>query len=80
MATTVRFDETSIFHGFTVSYKLNEDISKTLLISETYKRLDGVLESLNLENLRNILRNQTFAIKGSIEQMKEESVILISTI
>lgn len=79
MTASVTFDETTLFEGFTVTYKISEDISKTIMISDTYRRLDGVLESLNLNNLRSILKNQSFSIKQPLEDICDGSIVKISS-
>ena len=80
MTAIVKFDNSCIFEGFTVSYKINEDLSKTFLIAETYKKLDGVLESLNLHKLRSILKDECFVVQQSLVGIQEDDVISISAV
>tara|TARA_Y100000768_G_scaffold385311_1_gene371184 strand:+ start:1141 stop:1404 length:264 start_codon:yes stop_codon:yes gene_type:complete len=81
MAMLLKFDNTSIFAGFSVSYKLNDDkMCKTLLVAEAYRRLTITLESLNLVSMCNILTTLSFYIPGSIEGIKDGDTILISSV
>ena len=79
MTIQIKFND-GPFEGFTVAYKMNEELSKTLIISETYTRLDGVLDSLNLQKLRNILKGQCFLIQQSLEEINDGDCILISSV
>lgn len=81
MAAIVKFDDTSMFRGFTISYKLmGNDLSKTMILAEAYRRLEMCLESLNFEGLQNLLRNHSFYIKTSLNNINDGDVILISLV
>ena len=80
MTATIKFDESTIFGGFTVSYKISDDISKTVILSECYRRLESVLDSLNMDKMLIILRKQNFIIEKPLEDIIEGSVIYISSI
>ena len=79
MTIQIKFND-GLFEGFMVAYKMNDNISKTLIISETYARLDGVLDSLNLQTLRCVLKDQSFIIQQSLEDIKDGDSILISSL
>lgn len=80
MSITITFDETSIFCGFSVSLKItnNDDMSKTMILAETYRRLEMCLESLHFEGLRKILRQNSFVVNGSIDKLQDGDTIKIS--
>lgn len=78
MTASIRFDETSVFCGFTVSYKLNDEMSKTMILAESYRRLEMVLESLNLTALQKLLKDHSFVIMVPIESVKDGDIIKVS--
>ena len=80
MTASIQFDNTSIFEGFTVSYKINDDISKTIILAECYRRLENVLDSLNLHKIKSVMKDQCFVIHKSIEQVEDGDTILISSL
>ena len=80
MTATIKFDDTSIFSGFTISHKFNDDVSKTMLLVESYRRLEICLEQLNLDNLRNILKSHSFVIHTPVDNLKDGDTILISSL
>lgn len=80
MTAVLKFDATTPFAGFTVTYKIHDDISKTLIIAESYRRLEMCLESLNFHLLQKSLRNYSFVIHTSIDDVKDGDVILISSL
>ena len=80
MTASFQFDNSSIFEGFTVSYKINEDMSKTIILAECFRRLENVLDSLNLQNLQKTLKNECFVIKQSIENLEDGGVVMISKV
>lgn len=80
MTASIVYDKSTLFEGFTVSYKISEDLCKTILVAETVKKLDNVLESLNLPKLRSILKNLSLVIEKSIEDLNDGDVLFISCI
>ena len=80
MAVTIKFDDTCTFFGFTLSYKWNDDLSKTLLIAECYRRMEMCLDSLNFHNLKKMLRSQSFVIHQSIDKIEDGDIIYISSL
>ena len=78
MSALVIFDDSTLFEGFTITYTLKEDMSKTILLSECFRRLQSVLESLNLKKLLTTLKDESFVIKESIDEIKEGDTIRIS--
>ncbi len=78
MTASIQFDETTIFEGFTVSYKLSDNLSKTIILAECFRRLENVLDSLNLHKLKGLMKNQCFVIHRSIEQLKDGDTLFIS--
>lgn len=80
MTASIKFDNTSIFAGFTVSYKINDEMSKTMILAESYRRLEMCLESLNFSSLQKTLKNHSFVIHTSIEDLKDGDTILISSL
>jgi hypothetical protein len=80
MTATLQFDDTSIFEGFTVNYKLNDNMSKTLLIAESFRRVENVLESLNLNKLKHVLKDQCFVIHDSLGNVQDGDVLFISSL
>ena len=79
MTATLQFDDTSIFEGFTVSYKISESMSKTIMLAESYRRLENVLESLNLNKLKSVLNDQCFVIHKSITKVEDGDTLFISS-
>jgi len=73
------FDKTSVFEGFTVKYQLNDE-SKMIIISEVYRRLENVLDSLNLLKLKNLVKDQSFVINVKISDINDGDTIYISTL
>lgn len=80
MTATVTFDQSSIFGGFSITYKLNDDMSKTLLVAEAYRRLSMCLESLNFDSLQKILQSHSFVIHSSIENLKDGDQVFIACV
>lgn len=80
MSITITFDNTSIFEGFTITHKIYDEMSKTSVIIECFRRLEGVLDQLNLSNLKRILRDQCFVIHKSLDNIKDGESVSISTI
>ena len=80
MTASIQFDETTIFEGFTVSYKISEDMSKTIILAECFRRLENVLDSLNLHKMKGIMKNQCFVIHKSIEKIEDGETLFISSL
>jgi len=80
MTANVVFDASSIFEGFSVSFKINDELSKTVIISECHKKLENILDQLNLSKLKTILNDTCFIIKDSIVNIEEGHTVTISSL
>ena len=80
MTASIQFDNTSIFEGFTVSYKISDDMSKTIILAECFRRLENVLDSLNLHKLKGVMKDQCFVIHKSIEHIEDGETLFISSL
>ena len=78
MTAIIKFDESTIFEGFTVSYKISDDMSKTIIIADCFRKLEGVLDSLSLNKIKVILKRQSFIIESSIDDLKDGDTIYVS--
>jgi len=78
MTASIIFDESCVFDGFSITYRLHDNISKSILIAECFRRLENVLDSLNLNKLKHILKNECFVIKSPIDNIQDGETIYIS--
>ena len=80
MTAVIEFDNTSVFQGFTVNYKISEGLSKSIVIAECYRRLENILDSLNLQKLKEISKDKCFIIKSSINDLNDGDKVFISVV
>ena len=74
--TTFVFDKNSDFGGFTVRIS-NIYPAKTIIIDHCYKKLDSILESLNLSSLREKLATKSFYISDDVSNLTKEDIVTI---
>lgn len=80
MAANFQFDQSTIYAGFTVTVRISEKMSKTIILAEAFKRLESVFESLNLHTLQEKLKDQSFYIRDSVENLKDGDIVMISSV
>jgi hypothetical protein len=80
MSVLVVMDSTTMFEGFHFNYKLSDNVSKTMVIAEVYRRLETILQQLNFAKLLSSLRNESFHIQNNILDLKDDSKIFISSL
>lgn len=77
MTSTFIFDNTSVFEGFSVTIKISTDLSYTAVCNECFRRLDNVLEQLNLTKLRQNLAKSNLVISDN-RQLSENCTYKVS--
>tara|TARA_B100000900_G_scaffold221380_1_gene187882 strand:- start:232 stop:501 length:270 start_codon:yes stop_codon:yes gene_type:complete len=80
MTANFQFDQSTIYAGFTVTVRISDKMSKTIILAEAFKRLESVFESLNLHALQENLKDQSFFIRDSVEKLKDGDIVMISSV
>lgn len=67
---TFKFED-DLFGGCQIKIKLSDDDSLSAICSECVKRLQTILDQLNLATLCSILRNKQFVVHKTLEEIKQ---------
>jgi len=73
-----RFED-QFLQGLTIRVKYNTSDSVSAVIAECVKRVQSILDQLNLVNLDKYVKEKHFFIEGKLDEMNEDDIYTIKT-